>query len=142
MEENTITHNGLTQLELQGLHNVERNEFIFPDYTASYALDVDFNSTTPNVGGFDNNKVVALLTPRPVRVGGNDSTINGNKIYNNGAADRAMSVYATDCAITGNLLLVGASISLEIAAARNIVVGNAAEVDDAGTDNVLLGNRV
>jgi len=143
MVDNKFTYNGLitaSQISLQGCDDVQGNYFTFPDATASYPLDVIFNSATPTNGAFNNNEVSAVNSPRPARIGGSNSTINGNRIYGNGASDFTFGVYADNCVISGNVTNAGI-IRLETGSSNNIVNGNASKITDSGTANLLSNNR-
>ena len=116
------------------------NRFEFPGSTSNYPLVVAFNSLYPIQGAFSNNIVIAELCPRPLQIGGTNSTINGNTLINNGVNDFVVSAYSTDCVFSGNIAPNG-SIRLETQSGGNVVVGNGLLVSDVGTANIVANNR-
>ncbi len=138
---NRFTYAGDVREDIDGCDKIEGNTFTFPDAVTSYPLNVVFDGDTPNQGLFNDNIIICVSVSRPLRIGGEGSSISGNTLVNDGTADRQMSCYSKNCVISGNALNPG-SIRMELESLDNVISANAATISDAGTGNILGTNRI
>jgi hypothetical protein len=111
------------------------NEIDITAFTGFYPVQHVFNSTFTQKGQFSDNTIRALLSARPVRLGGSINNASSNVIINDGSVDWALTIQAADTTVIGNVLGPG-TVRLDTASSDCFVVQKT--VSDAGTSNTVI----
>lgn len=104
-------------------------------FSGDYPVQHGFNSTFVQKGQFSDNTIIALLSARPVRVGGSVNTVTSNTVINDGSVNRVITIQSVDTTVLGNTVGDG-TVYLDTASNGCFVVQGL--VTDVGTGNVVI----
>lgn len=134
-----ITWLGTESFNINGIQDCTNVEFNFPNANTSYPLTYNFGQGGPVQGSFNDNIINAPLSERPVRVGGNYSTVNSNVVNGSSNSTYSLTIQGDQVTAVGNAMRYG-QLRLESTATNCFVVGPNVSNGNAGGNNIVVSS--
>jgi hypothetical protein len=122
-------------MSVDGVQIFRANEIDITAFSGDYPVQHGFNSTSVQKGQFSDNTITALLSARPVRIGGSVNTVTSNTVVNDGTLNRVITIQSANTTVLGNTVGSG-TVYLDTASSNCFVVQGL--VTDVGTSNTVV----